>query len=326
MNEVTTREKALAVVFAIVATAILIELGFKVLGPDYHKFNNMLSEYPDNPRGYFDLLRNDGDGAVYGIRMNASEGLGGRVPEAGRSPTTFNILGLGDSQAQGQGVRYADTMYAQVGAIMQESGQHARVKNVAVSGYDLNEIVSRYAYEAKDPGEYEWVLYAMVLDDFGLDRTQITGQDFIQHQPGYTYDRWRARSATYNFFIHIAEQWELSQTTTTAYLDSYRGDNLQRQTEKLNALASSIKADGGQLVVIILPLLYDFEHYPFGEIHSTMTDWGRDNGIEVIDGFDVLSEHKASDLWVHAIDHHPNEIAHRLIAEAIVKRISTAKK
>lgn len=323
MSEVSRREKALAVVFALVITAVLIELGFRLVGPDYHKFNNMLAEYPDNPRGYFDEIRSDGGEPIYGIRMNAAQGLGGRLPEAGAENGRIRILGLGDSQAQGQGVRHADTMYAKLSARLTEVGIDTKVRNVAVSGYDLDEISSRYVYEARDEGRYDLVLYALVLDDFGLDRTGIEGLDFIQFQPGYTFDSWRARSATYNFFAHIAEQWELSEKTTAAYLHSFEGENLAERGAKLARLANAVRADGGELVVIILPLLYDFEHYPFTAAHQALTQFGQASNIQMIDALTVLGTKEASDLWVHAIDHHPNEVAHALVADAIFAHLKS---
>jgi len=326
MSAVTSREKVLAVVFALVTTAILVELGFRAMGPLHSTFNNMQSEYPDNPRGYFDRLRNEDGRDVYGIRMNTAVGLGGRLPETDEPEGPSQILGLGDSQAQGQGVRYADTMYAQLGTKFKQNGRSMGVKNVAVKGYDLNEIASRYAYEAKEPGGYDWVIYAMVLDDFGLDQDLIQGQNLSSHSPSSGFDSWRARSATYNFFVHIAEQWTLSQTTTEAYLASYQGENFKKQSHTLRQLATAVREDGARFLIVVLPLLYDFERYPFGEIHSTMTEWGKNNQVDVIDGFDVLNGYKASDLWVHAIDHHPNEVAHHALATAIHQHISAAEK
>ena len=186
MSDVTPREKALAITFALVATAILVEIGFRTIGATDNQFNNARAEYPDNPRGYFDLLGHGEDGDIYGIPMNTAQDLGGRLPATSEPKGPLNILGLGDSQAQGQGVRYEDTMYAKLSAKLLSSGQNMSVKNVAVSGYDLDQIVSRYAYEARDPGLYDWVVYAMVLDDFGLDRRQLQGHDLIQRQPVQT--------------------------------------------------------------------------------------------------------------------------------------------
>jgi hypothetical protein len=327
----TRHEKVFALVFALVATALLIEVGFRAFGPDYHAFNNMFAEYPSNPRGYFTELRKEDGQPIYGVPMDERVGLGGRTGEQSEHHAPTRILGLGDSQAQGQGVYFRDTMYEQLSDLLAKQGVHTRVRNASVSGYDLDEIAARYAYEARDAGEYDLVLYAMVLDDFGLDRSSIEGLDFIQFQPGYTFDPWRARSATWNFFAHIAEQWELSEKTTAAYLQSFRGEKLKARTKHLKRLAQQVRADGAELVVIVLPLLYDFQHYPFTEVHETMTALGVEQGIHVLDILPALQSYTASDLWVHAIDHHPNNVAHSRIAKEIgdylaQKKLLTATK
>ena len=313
------REKVFGLVFALVATTLLIEVGFRAFGPDYHAFNNMFAEYPSNPRGYFAELRKEDGQPIYGVPMDERVGLGGRTGESHSGNTPTRILGLGDSQAQGQGVYFRDTMYEQLSGLLAQQGVHSRIRNASVSGYDLDEIAARYAYEARNGGAYDVVLYAMVLDDFGLDRSNIEGLDFIQFQPGYTFDPWRARSATWNFFANIAEQWELSEKTTSSYLESFRGENLKARSKHLKRFAEQVRADGAELVVIVLPLLYDFEGYPFTEIHETMTTLGAQAGIHVVDMLPALQSYEASDLWVHAIDHHPNEVAHEQIAKTLAE-------
>lgn len=305
MSEVSAKEKGTALVFAVVATVFLVEVGFRLLSPSQHAFNNVSDVYPDNPRDYFDRISADGEPAVFGVPTNTADGLGGRVGPDALAPT---ILGLGDSQAMGQGVRYADTLYAKLGVRLDTA-----VRNVAVKGYDLDEVVSRYAYEARDPGQYEWVIYALVLDDFGFDRTQTLLPTTSAQSP------WRVRSATVNFFAHIAEQWALSEVTTEAYLQSYRGENLTRRSAQLRALRDAIQADGGRMMLVVWPLLYDFETYPFQPIHDALADLAESLDIPMVDGLDVLGERDASSLWVHAVDHHPNEVAHALMADAVAE-------
>ena len=313
----TGREKVFALTFALVATAILIEIGFRVLGPSYSGFNNATAEYPSNPRGYLTELRVEDGRPIYGVPMNKKLGLGGRTGTKNNALVPTQILGMGDSQAQGQGVYFDDTMYEQLVQRLSERGIEAQVRNVAVSGYDLDEITARYAYEARDAAKYDLVLYTMVLDDFGLDRSQFSGSDFITIQPSPSFDVWRARSATWNFVVHILEQWALSEQTTAAYLNSFRNENLKQRTRQLSRFANQVQQDGGSLVVVVMPLLYDFERYPFTEIHETMNALGQQENIHVLDLLPVLRPFQASDLWVHAIDHHPNEIAHKRISEAI---------
>ncbi len=313
----TKREKVSALTFALVATAILIELGFRLVGPTYSGFNNESAEYPTNPRGYFQELRVENGRPIYGVPMNKKVGLGGRTGTQNDTPLPSRILGMGDSQGQGQGVYFADTMYEQLGALLQERGIPSQIRNVAVSGYDLDEIAARYAYEARDNQHFDLVLYTMVLDDFGLDRNAIAGSDFIAQRSNTPFDAWRARSATWNFVAHILEQWELSERTSAAYRKSFQGENLKKRTEQLRRLADQVRSDGSQFVVIVMPLLYDFAHYPFNEIHRTMNDLGQAENIHVLDILPILQPFQASDLWVHAIDHHPNEVAHKHIATAI---------
>ena len=310
------REKVFALVFALVSTALLVEIGFRLAGPDYQTFNNRVAEYPSNPRGYFETIGEADGKPIFGVPMNKSVGLGGR--QASQGPRKIaKILGLGDSQAQGQGVYFQDTMYEKLSRKLSTKGVQTNIRNAAVSGYDLDEVAARYAYEGRNPEAYDLVLYAMVLDDFGLDRSEISGLDFIQFQNNPGFDSWRARSATWNFVAHIAEQWKLSEKTTSAYLQSFQGENLIARSSQLRRLSEQVESDGGTLIVIVLPLLYDFKQYPFTEIHQKLKRLGQEQGIHVLDLLPTFKAHTASTLWVHSVDHHPNERAHEMIADAL---------
>jgi len=316
----TRFDKAFALVFAVVVSAVLVELGLRWFGPSYDRFSNVHAEYFSNPRGYFDPLWTGPEGPVYGILMNTALGIGGRrAPRSSRQPT--RILGLGDSQAQGQGVRYADTLYAQLSEQLEAQGVHTSVRNAAVSGYDLEHVLARYAYESSNGRTYPVVIYALVLDDFGLDRSGISGLDFIQHQGGYSYDPLRQHSAIYNLIAHTREQAVLSRETSAAYLQSFAGQNLERNLDMLSRLDAQVRADGGVLVTAVLPLLYDFDRYPFQPIHDTLALAAVDRGLHIFDLKPALSRRRAEKLWVHTTDHHPNEIAHRIAGEALAEHL-----
>ena len=63
-----------------------------------------------------------------------------------------------------------------------------------------------------------------------------------------------------------------SEVTTEAYLQSYRGENLTRKSAQLRALRDAIQADGGRMMLVVWPLLYDFKTYPFQPIHDALAD------------------------------------------------------
>ena len=316
MSAPTRYDKAFAVVFAVVVCSVLLELGLRVWGPEYGRFSNMHSEYYSNPRDYFDQLWLGPEGPVYGIMMNTAMGIGGRratVP----SKAPARILGLGDSQAQGQGVRHGDLFYTQLGKGLAAQGITASVRNASVSGYDLEHVVARYAYETATGIRYPVVIYAMVLDDFGLDRSGISGLDFIQHQGGYSHDPLRQRSATWNIVAHTSEQAKLSEQTSQAYLESFTGDNLTAHMDMLSRLDAQVRADGGVLITAVLPLLYDFSAYPFTPIHEALVTEGAKRKLHILDLKDALSTEQADALWVHPTDHHPNERAHAIVGKAL---------
>jgi hypothetical protein len=322
MNSATRPEKAAALVFALVLSAVLLELGLRAWGPGYDRFSNAHSEYFSNPRGYFDQLWDGPEGPVYGIMMNTGLGIGGRRG-AVRSKLPERVLMLGDSQAQGQGVRHADLFSTQLQDGLAARGVDAGVRNVAVSGYDLEQVVARYAYETSDGSRFPVVVYAMVLDDFGLDRSQIEGLDLIQHQAGYTHDPLRERSAIYNLVQHTAEQAELSRRTTRAYLQSYSGDNLREKMQMLQWLDRQVSADGGVLITVILPLLYDLQDYPFEAIHLSLAEQAEQRGMNILDLRPALAAHDADALWVHPTDHHPNELAHRIVGQVLLQHLES---
>ena len=76
MSEVSAKEKGTALVFAVVATVFLVEVGFRLLSPSQHAFNNVSDVYPDNPRDYFDRISADGEPAVVAALAPLSDAAG----------------------------------------------------------------------------------------------------------------------------------------------------------------------------------------------------------------------------------------------------------
>ena len=78
---------------------------------------------------------------------------------------------------------------------------------------------------------------------------------------------------------------------------------------------------GGRFLVASWPLLVDLKAYPFAAADLAITRFCEGSGIPRVDLRAALQGHTAESLWVHPVDHHPNEIAHRLAAEALVEPV-----
>ena len=70
--------------------------------------------------------------------------------------------------------------------------------------------------------------------------------------------------------------------------------------------------------VVLLPFVRDGgERFDRQAVFARLTSFFEAEGVEVVDGSRALAGRSPDDLVVNAQDSHPNELAHRLFAEAI---------
>jgi hypothetical protein len=306
---------------------LVLEVTLRICGPEYHRFTHQPVFY-SNPRGYFDVVGQDGKYTLYGVRDQYwPDGLlPQRVPDELRSTDDLQaflsrdtqVLGLGDSFTFGRGVRYEDTYLRRLEKQLAQNGRPLRINNIGYVAYSLQDIATAYMIETRER-DFPLVIYGFVLNDFGLPGIdEIVGSDYIDiDNGGVRYRPYRAYSAAANFVAHCVEKIRLDRVTRQAYLDAFEGDQAREQFELLAALNGQVQADGGQLVIVLFPLLYEFHDYPFQGIHDKISAFCRRRQIPLLDLLPAFAHHRAQDLWVHPTDHHPNEIAHEIAAREI---------
>ncbi|MHC4400639.1 MAG: SGNH/GDSL hydrolase family protein [Planctomycetota bacterium] len=249
-----------------------------------------------------------------------------RVPDGIRRPeplTAFlsrknTVLGLGDSFTLGRGVRYEDTYLRRLERRWAEDGHEVLIKNTGHCAYELEEVCRAYLIESSQQ-HYPLVIYGFVLNDFGLvGGHALFGSDYIDiNNGGYQYNPWRRWFASVNYICHLIDVIRLDRITRQLYLDAFRGNHAREKFGRLKQMCHKIQADGSDLVIVLFPLMYEFDDYPFQEIHDKMADFCRREGIPLLDLLPAFSAYRAEDLWVHPIDHHPNETANAIAAEEI---------
>ena len=339
--------RLVAVTLSLLVCFMCSEIALRIFGPKYHRFTTTTTirhEYLDiegdttlerligsdiyysNPRHYFDAWRDEDGTEYYGIDIQAVGPPMRRVPEHIQKPDdirTFldrddTILALGDSFTMGLGVRYEDTFVRRLERLLAKEGTPPGIKNTAFAGYDLEEICSIYdTFSAQR--RYRLVIYGFVLNDFGMPRmAEVVGSDYINiDSGGNCYDPWRRHCASLNFVYHLIERRRLDRTTKRSYVEAFQGSNAADKFELLRSLSRKIDTDGGQLVIVLFPLLHEFQDYPFREIHDTLGDFCREEDIFMVNLLPAFSNRKAESLWVHPTDYHPNEIAHGIAAQKI---------
>jgi hypothetical protein len=306
--------------------------------------------YPSNPRGYFDVdLRRPEVRREYSARGVAGvDAVAARAPFAvefryntlffrerelaPKAPGVIRVVLLGDSFTEGQGVKEADTTARRLEVLLNASGgRRWEVLNCARRGADFPSL--HKMFEKVLPFAPDVVVHAMVLndaerspeiearrgpmDDWILDRRRLLSGETPARPAVMT-------SRLVDFVGDRVQSWRVGRETTRWYLDLYGPANQEgwsRTQDAMRDMDRQMRQRGGRFLVASWPLLVDLDSYPFAAADETIARFCAGAGIPRVDLRQALRGHAAESLWVHPVDHHPNEVAHRLAAEALVDSV-----
>jgi hypothetical protein len=310
----------------------------------------LLDCYPTNPRGYFDIdlgveatreryrwmapVRLDAVArrAPWAVefRYNAQ---GFRDVERGpRRPGVRRLVVLGDSFTEGQGVKEPDTYPRRLEALLRAAGAGEwEVRNCGRRATDFPELYA--VFEEALALEPDVVVYGMVLNDAARSPEFQARQTYVND---WILDRGRileggATSALGPLDSRLVamvhdrvDGYRTSRATLAWYREMYGEPNRagwEQTQEYLREMNRRTRASGARFLVAGWPLLVALDRYPFADVHDTIARFCVAAGIPRLDLLPVLQKHEAEALWVHPVDMHPNELAHRLAAESLVQPV-----
>lgn len=310
----------------------------------------LLDCYPSNPRGYFDIdLREPENEARYRrlaphrfdaiardhrwaveVRYNALRFR--EVPPAPRPRGSRRVVVLGDSFAEGQGVEQADTLARVLERLLERRAPgRYEVRNCGRRGLDFPELYG--AFEDALGYEPDLVIYTLTLNDAVQPVEFRERQSYVND---WILDRTRApdkalaaypvfRPRVFDFVSDRLDALVIGRETTRWYLDMWSDANQrgwQRTQEYLRQMQRRLEQRGARLLVAPWPLFVGLERgYPFGPVHQTIQRFCLVARIPHQDLLLVFRGRPSADLWVHPVDHHPNEVAQRLAAESLVPTV-----
>jgi lysophospholipase L1-like esterase len=310
----------------------------------------LLDCYPTNPRGYFDVDLHDPatleryraiglsrlDEAAartpFAVeRRYSSQQF--RGPEIGpHRPGVVRVAVIGDSFTEGMGVKEEDAYPRVLHRLLGAGGDAGRfeVLNLGRRGYDFPALYDLFlAALAFEP---DVVVYGMVLND--AERTdefqarQAYLNDWILDRGRMVRDgndapRGPGGSRLVAFVQDRLSSYRVGRDTTQWYRDMYGPPNQagwERTQGRLRDMNQKMKARGGAFVVASWPLLVGIEgDYPFADVTDTIGRFLLSAGIPHHDLRPALAGRPSASLWVHEVDHHPNEVAHRLAGESLAR-------
>lgn len=279
-------------------------------GVPYEPGSNLVFQYPDNPRGYFDSRNR-----VVG-RVN-SRGFRGEECRLAAPEDTVRIAVLGDSFTLGIGVRDEDTLPVQLEADLADLGVSTEALNFGLGGSStVHQVIFLEKYVLQfDP---DVVLLVVFLNDAGLPDTIpiLTRTRFL---PAL-----RSRSFLLNAVATVIESRISHRTLLRAYGSAFDEANpgWQQMMACIRRAEELSRERGFRLVVAVYPVLIRLdERYPFRHVHDQIGRSCRQEGIMVIDLLEAFEGQLDRDMWVHRMDQHPNEVAQALAADMIASRL-----
>lgn len=313
--------------------------------------------YPSNPHGYFDIdLRDAATRARFGITVAMGlytpfcveekyNAFGYRDTDKDFTGKKARVAFLGDSFVKGEGVKASDRFTD----ILAKDywGSRVDVYNFGTSGAGIQDIYSK-DFKGAIHISADMIVYAYNLNDAVMSDEMARKQKYINDLMNVRY----YNSRVFKYFDERIKRYEknpfkraifrtgkgmisrsrllfvlrklfidrlVTGQTIAWYKDIYSGSNPGWEaTQSILLMMKSESAKSGTpFCLVILPIFYDFNNYPFDGIHNMIVEFCRKNDIEVIDVLPRFKGLNYRDYIVHPLDYHPNREAHKLIAREI---------
>jgi hypothetical protein len=346
---------------SVLAVLVLAEVALRVVGlaPERHLatrrivdagWTRLLDCYPSNPRGYFEIDLHDPENHEHyfsiaprrfdaiarwhpwAVESRYNDLRFRDLPPAPKAAGVYRVVIFGDSFTEGQGVKEEDTLARVLGEMLEEQ-QPGRfeVRNCGRRGLDFPKLLE--GFEGALRYEPDLLIYALVLNDavrspefqarqtyindWILDRERLPDQ--TEAPPGLL------RSRTWDLVADRVNAWRVGRETTRWYLEMWGEGNLEGwlTTQQIIRDMDRRQNRQGRFLVAAWPLFVGLEEpYPFASVHETIGRFCLGAGIPWFDLRPVFLGHRSAELWVHPVDRHPNERAHRMAAEALLPVVS----
>ena len=231
---------------------------------------------------------------------------------------------IGDSIAMGYGIKNVDDRFSNIlEKKLKNAGKNVEVYNLGESGANTDREIVNYDKAKK-------LNCDIIIWEYFFNDAQPSTND--QGTKILIKENVRGKIATlisnYSYFFDYA-YWRLSARYEKTFRElrgadiaSYKDEkNFQRHKDAVTSFIKQVKDDNKKAVIIIFPFMYFLPNYPAKDIHVTMGNIFRENGIEPIDLLDDLKNKYTKDLIISRFDYHPNVGVQELAAQRLYDKI-----
>lgn len=276
------------------------------------RYSRELKKPSIHPEMDFDHVKSK-SAILQGVEIRLNEwGLRGPavtpVPSGGR-----RILFLGASATLGWGVAEVDTIEAQVEKALRLRGEKVQVLNGGVGNYNSIRYVSRFFNDFTELHPTDIVVHSFLRD---AEELPPGGGNFLLQNSELAVTCWIA----YHRLFDRAGEQALVEHYERVYSPGSEG--LIKTQEALGRLATYAKKNGIRLYFSMMPDVHDLINYKLEFAHKIMVKTAADLGYQTIDFLPIFSGKNTRDFWAMPGDPHPNALAHKMMADAIVPMLA----
>lgn len=239
-------------------------------------------------------------------------------------PVKVNIWGVGDSFTFGEGVQDARELYLEKLRNRLRSHIPVEIINLAKGGYTIADIFKQIL-EYSQFISTDVILYGLNLNDIISPEVQSKLDKYSQRSLEMT---WFAKRSYLCFdlfwrFDRVIENVKgIHYESIIKELYNDNSSDWRTFTEVLLAIKQLCKTKKIKLFVAILPLMTNFNDYPFQKANALIMNFCKIQGIDCFDTSPQFFDKDAKYFTVNPYDSHPNITAHTMIAEKIYIELS----
>lgn len=238
---------------------------------------------------------------------------------------TRHLCFLGDSFTMGHGIRRMQDRFSDIVAAEFEHRRPGAfvVSNAGEIGDDVSKIRQRLSEFLKQDRPLDVVVYVCTLNDIEPfePRTKELSQPVIAAFPEF----WLfTRTYSWNWFYCRYLQFTRPEISNYfSYLrESYDSPAWDKFAAEFVGIAEVCREHQTDFRVAIFPFVHNLgPDYPFREAHRKLSEHCRGLGTRVLDLTADLEPHAPEGLTVNRFDAHPNEMAHKIAAQAMCDKL-----